>query len=370
MVSELESHSIAEIADALDAIAAGDSSIRVVSAREPADAGPSHLALAMTAEYEKALSGGNAVAAVLGPEADWRALGLKAAIFVGEPRLALAGVTGLFARPPDLSPGVHPTAIIDESAKVGDGVAVGPFVLIGAGARIADGCRICGHCSIGAGTEIGANALLKEGVRIGRDVRIGIGFISHANSVIGSDGFAYVPPVPGSVDTAKAAGRVETARPDASIVPIRSLGSVVIGDGVEIGANCAIDRGTVSSTVIGSGSKIDNLVHIAHNVRIGRNCLICGQTGFGGSAVLGDRVLLGGQVGVGDHVTIGSDVVVAGKSGISSNVPSGRIMMGNPAMKMNSNVQAYKALRRLPRLVRRVEQLEAQLRGGPRGEGD
>ena len=125
-----------------------------------------------------------------------------------------------------------------------------------------------------------------------------------------------------------------------------------------MGAGCAIDRGTVSNTVIGNGTKLDNLVHMAHNVTVGENCLLCGQVGIAGSVVIGDRVVLAGQCGVADHVNVGSDVIAAGKSGISSNVPPKRVIMGNPAVKMETNVESYKAIRRLPRLVSKVAELE------------
>jgi len=199
-------------------------------------------------------------------------------------------------------------------------------------------------------------------------VQIGDGFIAQAGVVIGVDGFSYVTPKLGSVEEAKATGKITDASRTTGFVRINSLGSVVIGDRVEIGANTAIDRGTIANTSIGEGTKIDNLVHIGHNVTIGKHCLICGQVGIAGSTVVGDRVVLGGQVGVADHINIGSDVIAAGKSGISSNVPSGRVIMGSPAMRMDLNINAYKALRRLPRLVAKVAALEKAI--SKTGEND
>ena len=142
-----------------------------------------------------------------------------------------------------------------------------------------------------------------------------------------------------------------------SYARIASLGSVLIGNQVEIGAGSTIDRGTIENTKIGNGTKIDNLVHLAHNVSIGNNCLLCGQVGIAGSATIGDRVVLGGQVGVADHISIGSDSIIAGKSGVSSNVPKGRFMMGNPAMKIENNIESYKLFRRLPRILKKIENL-------------
>ena len=214
---------------------------------------------------------------------------------------------------------------------------------------------------VSPGAKIGDDALLYQSVRIGARVEIGNGFICQAGTVIGVDGFSYVTPQPGAVEEARATGQITEASRTEGFARINSLGTVVIGDNVEMGANCAIDRGTIENTTIGNGTKLDNLVHIGHNVTIGETCLICGQVSIAGSTKVGDRVVLGGQVGLADHITVGSDVIAAGKSGVSSNVPSGRVIMGNPAMKMELNVEAYKALRRLPRTVAKMLQADAKL---------
>ena len=135
---------------------------------------------------------------------------------------------------------------------------------------------------------------------------------------------------------------------------IASLGSVRIGNQVEIGSNCSIDSGTINDTVIGDGTKLDNLVHIGHNVVVGSNTLLCGQVGIAGSAKIGDRVVLAGQCGVGDHVKVGNDVIAGGATKIFSNVPDGRVILGHPAMKMDENIKLYKALRRLPRFMEKI----------------
>ena len=209
-------------------------------------------------------------------------------------------------------------------------------------------------CSIGADAVIGADALLHPGVRIGARVRIGDRFIAQPGAVVGADGFSFVTPAPGM---SRRPGRPGRSRPPSrsTYVRINSLGAVVLGDDVEIGANSCIDRGTIADTTVGDGTKIDNLVQIGHNVRIGHTCLICGQAGVAGSTVIGDRVVLGGKAGVADHLRIGSNVVITGNSGVASHVPDNRIMMGYPAVRMEQNVEMYKALRRLPRLLARLE---------------
>jgi UDP-3-O-[3-hydroxymyristoyl] glucosamine N-acyltransferase len=345
---------IAELAQALDAEAAGDTALVVTGAAEPATAGAGEIALAMQPAFADDLSKGAARAAILWPDADWQGLGLAAAILVRRPRYALAGITRVFDRPLGLEPGIHPTAVIDPTADIGQGAAIGAFTVIGAGARIGPGARILSHVSIGAGAVIGRDALLHAGVRIGARVTIGDRFIAQPGAVIGADGFSFVTPQPGLVEEARATGVIES-REQASYVRINSLGAVRIGDDVEVGANSCIDRGTIADTVIGAGTKIDNLVQIGHNVRIGETCLICGQAGVAGSTVIGDRVVIGGAASVADHLRVGSNVVITGKSGVASHVPDNRIMAGYPAVRMDQHVEIYKLLRRLPRLAARLE---------------
>lgn len=355
-------YTIKEIADALGAKAAGDLSLEVTSVHEPQTASADELALAMEETYTEALQQGAAQTAILWQDADWQALGLKAAIFAPRSRYVLSGVTQFFEQKVDIASGIHPSAIVDPTARIGKNPAIGPFVVIGTRVQLGDNIRIASHCSIAENAVIGDDALLHQGVRIGARVQIGNGFIAQPNAVVGSDGFSYVTPKPGAVEEARQSGVISDASKTAGFARINSLGAVVIGDRVELGANCTIDCGTVANTTIGNGTKVDNLVQIAHNVTVGENCLICAQVGIAGSSVIGDRVVLAGQCGVADHVTVGSDVIAAGKSGISSHVPPKRLIMGNPAVKMQTNVETYKATRRLPRLVAKVAALEEAMK--------
>jgi UDP-3-O-[3-hydroxymyristoyl] glucosamine N-acyltransferase len=299
------------------------------------------------------LAKGQARAAILWQGADWQALGLQAAIFAPRARYVLAGVTRIFEPVLAVAPGIHPLAVVDPTAELGPDCAVGPFVAIGPRARIGAGARIVSHVSIGADAVIGRDALLHAGARIGDRVRIGVRFIAQPGAVVGADGFSFVSPTPGHVEEARASGVV--SREQDAYVRINSLGAVVLGDDVEIGANSCIDRGTIADTTIGNGTKIDNLVQIGHNVKVGHTCLICGHAGIGGSTVIGDRVVIGGRAAIADHLRIGSDVVITGNSGVASHVASNRIMMGYPAVRMDQNVEMYKALRRLPRVLARLE---------------
>jgi len=201
---------------------------------------------------------------------------------------------------------------------------------------------------------IGADALLHAGVRIGARVRIGDRFIAQPGAVIGADGFSYVTPSPGVVEEARGAG-VISARERAAYVRVNSLGGVRIGDDVEVGANACIDRGTIADTTVGDGTKIDNLVMVGHNVRVGRGCLLCGHTGIAGSATIGDGCVLGGRASIADHAVLGKGVVITGNAAVSGHVPDGRIMMGYPGVRRDEFVAMWKALRRLPRTLARLE---------------
>lgn len=348
---------VLELAEALGAAAEGDTSLVISGASEPASAAPEQIALAMQPAFAEALAQGRARAAILWSGADWRGLGLEAAVFVPRPRYAMATLTRVFDRAPEVSPGIHPTAVIDPTARLGDGAAVGPFVVVGARVRIGPGARILSHVTIYEDAVIGADALIHAGVRIGARVRIGDRFIAQPGAVIGGDGFSFVTPTPGQVEEARATGAVTSGGQD-EYVRIHSLGAVAIGDDVEVGANTCVDRGTIADTTIGDGTKLDNLVQVGHNVRIGRTCLLCGHVAIGGSTVIGDRVVLAGRAAVADHVRIGSNVVITGNTAVASHVPDNRVMMGYPAVRMDQNVEMYKALRRLPRVLARLDALQ------------
>jgi UDP-3-O-[3-hydroxymyristoyl] glucosamine N-acyltransferase len=350
---------IGAIARSLNAEAAGDLDLVIIGAAEPSMAGPHDLALAMSPQYAEGLKSGRAQAALIWPGADWQALGLRAAIFAPRGRLAMAGITRALDPGPRIAPGIHPTAVIEEGAQIGEGAAIGPFVHIGQDARIGPRARIASHVCIGAQAVIGADALILNGAHIGARVMAGDRLIVHAGATIGNDGFSFVTPEKSGVEQIKEKLGQRDDIHAQSWQRIHSIGSVQIGDDVEIGANAAIDRGTIRNTIIGRGTKIDNLVHIGHNCEIGEDSMLCGQVGLAGSARIGDRVILGGQVGVKDNIFVGNDVIAGGATKILSNVPAGRVILGYPAVKVETHVAIQKALRRLPRLADRVAALEA-----------
>lgn len=341
---------IGQIAEALQAETYGVVELEVSSLSEPADAAADQLALAMAPKFADGLKAGKARAAVLAPGMDPEALGLEAAIIVPRPRYALAGLTSAMDPGPEITQGIHPTAVIHPEAEIGADPAIGPFVVVGRAARIGARARIAAHVSVAEEAEIGDDALLMAGAKIGARVTIGRNFIAQPGASVGGDGLSFVTPEKSTVEQVREnLGQADVARQ--SWTRIHSLGAVRIGDDVELGSNSCIDRGTIRDTVVGNGCKIDNLVHLAHNVQVGDDCLFAALVGIAGSTTLGDRVVLGGQVGVVDNITIGSDVVAGAATKILSNVPTGRAVMGYPAVKMETHVEGYKAMRRLPRLM-------------------
>lgn len=352
---------LAELARALDARLWGDGSLTITGAAEPAQAGAASdgravVAMAMAPQYAAALAPG--AAALISEGMDPEALGLAGAVIVARPRLAMAGLTRALDPGPELAPGIHPSAVIDPSAEIGEGAAIGPFVVIGPRVRIGARARIASHVSIGADSGVGEDALLHAGARIAHGVTAGARLILQSGAAIGGDGFSFVTPeVSGIEEIRHTLGHRGDVR-DQHWVRIHSLGGVTLGDDVEVGANATIDRGTIRATSVGSGTKIDNLVQIGHNVQVGRDCLLCGLVGIAGSVRIGDRVVLAGQCGVSDNIFIGDDVIAGGASKIFTNVPAGRVILGSPAVRMETQVEINKAIRRLPRMAAQFAELQ------------
>lgn len=264
----------------------------------------------------------------------------QALIVVGNADLAMAAALALFAPPtPRPAPGAHASAVVDPSAELGDGACVGPQVLIGPRVRIGAGCVIHGRVTILDDSVVGPGSELWPGVVIRERCEIGAACILHPNVVIGADGFGYRPS-----DDPKRPG----------LVKIPQIGTVRIGDDVEIGAGSCVDRGKFSATAIGDGTKIDNLCQIGHNCRIGRCCILAGQTGLAGSVTLGDGVIVGGKVAIRDHVTIGPGVHLAACSAVMDDVPAGETWGGYPAREARVALREHAAMRKLPDLLKEL----------------
>lgn len=356
MTQTIATLTIADLAKALEGRLWGDGSIAVLGAAEPEDAAPNQIALATGAAYLGKLKAGGI--ALLAEGTDPQAYGLRAAVLVARPRLAMAGLTRSFDPAQGPALGIHPSAVVAESAQIGAGAAIGPFVVIGEDVVIGQNARIHSHVSIGDKAVIGDDALIHAGARICHRVTIGDRFIMHPNAVVGSDGFSFVTPeVSGVEEIRDNLGQRAEIRQQ-HWTRIHSLGGVEIGHDVEMGAGACIDRGTIRATRIGNGCKIDNHVQIGHNCQVGEDCLFAGQCGIAGSTRIGNRVVLGGKVGVSDNIFIGDDVIAGGGTDIYTNVPAGRVILGSPAVKMETQIEAQKNIRRLPRLYAQVSQLQ------------
>lgn len=269
----------------------------------------------------------------------------KTVIRVKHPKLAFVRAAEILAPEPPLVTGVHSTAVVHPTAVVGENAAVGAHAVIEERARIGDNCQIGAGCVIGEDAVVGDDCVLFPRVVLYRGARLGNRIRVHAGAVIGSDGFGYVPSQEGWVK-----------------FPQR--GQVVVEDDVEIGANCTLDRGALGETRIGRGTKLDNLVHVAHNVAIGSDCVIAAQTGISGSVTLGSRVVVGGQVGMGDHCRIGDGAVLGAQAGIPSHkaIPPGQTVWGTPARPLADFKKSYPYVARLPELAARVARLEERMK--------
>lgn len=266
----------------------------------------------------------------------------KPLLVVENPRSAFGRALSLYDWRRSPIPGIDTTARIAQTAAIHARAYIGPFTYIGEGAVIGENCVIHSHVSIGDQVEIGAGSVIYPHVTIYPRITIGRDVIIHASAVIGADGHGYQP---GSEGWEK----------------IPHLGTVQIGDAVEIGACTTIDRATTGVTMIGAGSKVDNLVMVAHNVHIGNHCMIVGQAGLSGSVQLDDFVVVGGQVGLRDKIHIGAGTRIAGQSGVTKDLPPGITVSGYPAQEHREELRLEAALRRVPELLTTVKQLEQQI---------
>lgn len=353
-----ESYTVAQIAESLGAASFGDTSLKISGAAEPQSAGPDELAMATNTDYAQRLPEGEAIAAVLWDGADWEALGLRAAIIPSRPRHAMSGLTKLLDQGQGFPSGIHPSAIIDPTAEIGENASIGPLTVIAAGARIGAGSVIGPQCFIGWNAWIGDNAMLREQVSVGARATIGANFRAQPGVRIGGDGFSFVTEDKSAIEAVRETLGDQLDTEAQSWTRIHSLGAVSIGDDCDFGACATIDNGTIRDTVVGTGCKFDNFVQIGHNAVIGNDCLICGHSAVSGSTRLGNNVVLGGMTGVSDNITIGDRVITGGGTKVLSSVPAGRVMLGYPATKMDKQIEIFKNLRRLPRIIADVAELQ------------
>lgn len=314
----------------------GEPSLGIIGVASLASAGPQHLVFVEDAKWlPQALL--SRAGTILAGEfaANATAPAGKAILIVRNPRLAFCRVAALLHAPPDGAVAVHPTAIVPASAQLGASVSVGAYSVLGENVRVGEGTQIGAHCVLAEGTILGAECVLAANVTVYQGVKLGDRVIVHSGAVLGSDGFGYVRD-PDS-------GRYEK---------FPQIGTLEIGDDVEIGANAAVDRGALDATVIADGVKLDNMVHIGHNVRIEENVVIAAQSGVSGSSVIEKDVIVGGQVGIADHVRIEEGAILGAQSGIpSKKVIRGRgiVFWGTPARPLREYLKELAVLARLAR---------------------
>lgn len=329
-----------ELAERLGCRLEGDGGVDIVCVAGIEDAQPGDLTFLANPKYESALAQTRASAILLRDDAPRAPCAM---LRTRDPYLAFARAVGLFAPAWRPDPGVHPMAAVAADARIGRNVSIGAFVAVGEGASIGDNTVVFPNVTIGPGAQIGQDCVIHSNVAIRERVTIGQRVILQNGVVIGGDGYGFV------------------RRGDGSHEKIPQIATVVIEDDVELGANTTVDRPAVGETRIRSGTKIDNLVQIAHGVSVGRNVLMAAQVGVAGSTEIEDDVIFGGQVGVGGHLTIGRGSVAVGQSGVTRSLPPGSMVAGYPAIDSREWRKASVIFRRLPELKRRIEELEARL---------
>ena len=306
----------------------GDPSALVAGVGPLQAAGPAEVSFLENKRYASQVAATRALAVVMAAEFVGRLPAGTAAIVTPQPYLGFGRLARALHPAPAARPGIHPSAVVDPTAIIGPGVAIGPYAVVEEAAEIGAGCVIGPHAVIGAGVVLG------EGCRIGAHASVshciaGRGVVLHPGARIGQEGFGFaVTPE----------GRFET---------MPQLGRVLLGDAVEVGANACVDRGSQSDTVLGPGTRLDNMVQIGHNVRTGRACVLVSQVGISGSTTLGDGVQMGGQSGISGHVSLGDRAQVAAQSGVMSDVAAGEVVGGTPAWPLRETLRAFATLRRM-----------------------
>ncbi len=340
---------LGELAEKVGGEVVGDPRLWLGGIRSLERAGPGDLSFLTRAMFraQAASSGAGALlvspALAAGSDAPDAVALDRPLLVVADPLLALAKLIGLFHPPPVPVAGVHPTAVVGEGCEIEASAHVGPYTVIGEGTRIGAAADLGPHVVVGRGCRIGAGAVLHPHVVLYDATEIGERVVLHAGTILGADGFGY------------ASHRGEH-------VKVPQVGRTVIEADVEIGALSAVDRALLEETRIGTGSKIDNLVQVGHNVQVGRGCLLCGQVGIAGSARLADYVVMGGQSGAADHVEIARGVQAAGKSAVLQSVPEEGLQVGGiPATDLKRWRRQLVRIGRLGHLARRVRLLEKKL---------
>ena len=331
-----------EVARLVGGTVMGDASVSVAGVAPLNESGPRDLGLLADKRYLKDLPD-TAAAALLVSESLLEAVGdAKPTVVVRDAHAALVPLLSHFHPEPGPKPGVHSTAVVGRGVLLGQGVEVGPYAVLGDGCEVADGARLGAHVVLGPGCRIGEGSVLHPHVVLYPGTTLGRRVIVHSGARLGSDGFGY-------------------AFVEGGYRKIPQVGGCVVEDDVEVGANTCVDRGSIGDTVIGRGSKLDNLVHLAHNVRVGPGCAMAAQVGIAGSTRLGAGVALGGQAGVAGHIEIGDGAQVAAQAGVIGDLGPREVVAGYPARNLKDFMKGAALMLRLPALTKRVGKLEQAL---------
>jgi UDP-3-O-[3-hydroxymyristoyl] glucosamine N-acyltransferase len=355
------SYTLQEIARALDASVVGDASLTAAQMVHPLQArSKTDLIFIMEPALLAALPQLPTRIAVVAEGIAIPDGALDGFIVVKRARLALAKLLELFDKPVHAYAGIHPSAIVDPSAKIGENVSIGALAYVGPNAVVGNNTIVMPHVTVGAEAVVGENVLLHPGVRIGERVVLGNRVIIHHNASIGADGFSFVTPEAGSIESARqSGGKIEAQNTE--IIRINSIGTVVLEDDVEVGACTTIDRANLGATIVKKGTKIDNLVMIGHNNTVGSNCLIVSQVGISGSCKIGDRVVLAGQSGLKDHLKIGDDAIVMARAGVMWDVEPKSVVVGEPAMPQREYFQNLAYINKLKKMNKDLKDMKARL---------
>lgn len=331
----------ADIATASGGELRGDPTVRVGAVAPLHRAGGTDVTFLATSRYAPLLAERSPGVLLVTPALAMTPGTPRSVVVVDKPLEALLGILPRLYHAPRGPSGIHTTARLGRGVSLGRDVAIGPYVVLDDGVTVGDGTRIDAHVVVGAGVSIGASCHLFPSVTLYSGSQLGSRVIAHAGVRIGGDGYGYV-------------------FGNGAHQKIPHVGRCIINDDVEIGANTTIDRGSIDDTVVGAGTKIDNLVQIGHNVRIGTLCLIMSQVGISGSTRVGDGCILAGQVGVGGHVEIGDGARIGGQAGVFGDVPAGETWSGYPARPHRESLRASAALFKLAGMMKRLERLLAE----------
>ena len=334
-------YTLARLAQLVDGELIGDPELIIRRVRPFEDAAEGDITYAAEARYREQIASTQASAVIV--QESIPAAG-KSLLCVSNPKLTFARVLQLLSSRPFQARGVSPRASIGEACEISEEVSIGEFASVGERVRIDDQVMIGAACIIGDGCRIGSGTTLHAGVTLYARVTLGQRVILHSGCVVGADGFGYVGHSEGHFK-------------------IEQAGTVVIEDDVEIGANSCIDRGTFGATVIGAGSKLDNLVHVGHNCLIGKHTIIVGCVGISGSVEIGDHCLIAGQAGISDHIKIGDHVTIMQKTAVTKDVPSGKVVSGLHCRDHREQLKAEAMIRRLPEVFREWRGLKERLSG-------